>query len=71
MRLYEKGLIYRDLRLVNWSCALRTAISDVEVEKIELEKETWMDKIPGHTGKYKFGGLTYFNYAVKSILSNL
>ena len=30
--LYEKGLIYRGPRLVNWSPNLRTAVSDLEVE---------------------------------------
>jgi valyl-tRNA synthetase len=27
--LFDKGLIYRSNRLVNWSCALKTAISDI------------------------------------------
>ncbi len=32
LRLYEKGLIYRGPRLINWSPGLRTAVSDLEVE---------------------------------------
>ena len=32
VRLYEKGLIYRGPRLINWSPGLRTAVSDLEVE---------------------------------------
>jgi len=32
VRLYEKGLIYRGMRLVNWSPRLKTAVSDLEVE---------------------------------------
>lgn len=32
VRLYEKGLIYRGLRMVNWSPLLKTAVSDLEVE---------------------------------------
>jgi valyl-tRNA synthetase len=32
VRLYEKGLLYRGPRLVNWSPGLRTAVSDLEVE---------------------------------------
>ena len=32
VRLYDKGLIYRGTRLVNWSPGLRTAVSDIEVE---------------------------------------
>ena len=33
--LYEKGLIYRGPRLVNWSPGLKTAVSDLEVECAE------------------------------------
>ena len=31
LRLHQQGLIYRDNRLVNWDCSLRTAVSDIEV----------------------------------------
>ncbi|KAJ2549777.1 hypothetical protein EV175_004316, partial [Coemansia sp. RSA 1933] len=31
IRLYEDGLIYRATKLVNWSCALQSVISDIEV----------------------------------------
>jgi len=34
--LYEKGLIYRDHRIVNWDPGLRTSISDLEVEDREV-----------------------------------
>ena len=30
VRMFNEGLIYRDTRLVNWCCKLRTAISDIE-----------------------------------------
>ena len=33
--LYEKGLIYRGPRLINWSPGLKTAVSDLEVEYSE------------------------------------
>jgi valyl-tRNA synthetase len=32
VRLYDKGLIYRGPRLINWSPGLKTAVSDLEVE---------------------------------------
>jgi valyl-tRNA synthetase len=32
VRLWEKGLVYRGARLVNWDCVLQTAISDDEIE---------------------------------------
>ncbi|MEX1025471.1 MAG: valine--tRNA ligase [Planctomycetota bacterium] len=34
VRLWEKGLIYRGARLVNWDCVLQTAVSDDEVEMV-------------------------------------
>src|SRR4051795_6389001 len=34
--LYEQGLIYRDNYLVNWDPGLRSAISDLEVERREV-----------------------------------
>ena len=35
VHLYEKGLIYRGPRLINWSPTLQTAVSDLEVEHTE------------------------------------
>jgi valyl-tRNA synthetase len=35
VRLYEKGLVYRGPRLINWSPGLKTAVSDLEVEYSE------------------------------------
>ena len=66
VRMHEKGLIYRTTRLVNWSCALKTALSDLEVEFIDL-KEPTMLKVPGHdqTKLYEFGTLTEFAYKIK------
>jgi valyl-tRNA synthetase len=37
VHLYEKGLIYRGTRLVNWSPGLKTAVSDIEVEYSDEE----------------------------------
>src|SRR6478735_780526 len=37
VRLHERGFIYRDRRLVNWSWPLQTAISDLEVEHREVD----------------------------------
>ncbi|OBK50208.1 valine--tRNA ligase [Mycobacterium sp. 1081908.1] len=38
-RLYDAGLIYRAERLVNWSPVLETAISDLEVNYVDVEGE--------------------------------
>ncbi|MBN2499507.1 MAG: class I tRNA ligase family protein, partial [Anaerolineales bacterium] len=35
VRLYDKGLIYRGPRLINWSPGLKTAVSDLEVDYSE------------------------------------
>jgi len=61
IELYERGLLYRDKKMVNWCCALQTAISDVELEELEIDKPTMLS-IPLHTGKYEFGVLIDFAY---------
>lgn len=45
-RLHDRGLIYRRNRMVNWSCPLQSAISDVEVEKMVIEKRTLIELPP-------------------------
>jgi len=42
---YEKGLIFRGKRLVNWDPHFETAISDLEVENLE---------VPGHMWHFKY-----------------
>jgi valyl-tRNA synthetase len=44
VRLYEKGLIYRGPRLVNWSPGLKTAVSDLEVEYSEEDAHLYYFK---------------------------
>ncbi len=51
--MYEKGLIYRGKRLVNWDPHFETAISDLEVENIEVAGHMWHFKYP------LAGGVTY------------
>ena len=41
VRLYEKGIIYRGNRLVNWCPCCDTSISDAEVEYEEKEGNFW------------------------------
>ncbi len=52
--LYRAGLIYRDLRLVNWDCALETAVSDLEVLSREVEGKLWYFRYPieGEEGRF-------------------
>ncbi|MEQ8449428.1 MAG: valine--tRNA ligase [Nitratireductor sp.] len=44
--LYKQGLIYKDKRLVNWDPKLLTAISDLEVEQVELDGHLWHFRYP-------------------------
>ncbi len=44
--LYNKGLIYRAKRLVNWDPHFQTAISDLEVEMREVDGHYWHLKYP-------------------------
>ncbi|QQR79597.1 MAG: valine--tRNA ligase [Deltaproteobacteria bacterium] len=41
VRLYEKGLIYRDKYLINWCPRCLTALSDIEVEHQEQDGFLW------------------------------
>lgn len=63
VRLHEDGSIYRFNRLVNWSCTLKSAISDIEVDKIDLPGRTFLS-IPGYDDKVEFGVLISFAYPV-------
>ncbi len=52
-RLYEKGLIYRGNRLVNWCPMCQSAISDAEVEHKEMDGNFWHLLYPvKETGEY-------------------
>jgi len=46
VKLYEDGLIYRDLAMVNWCPFCRTAISDIEVEYRELNGKIYQIDYP-------------------------
>ena len=46
VELHKRGLIYRAKRLVNWHPGLETAISDLEVENIEVKGHMWHLRYP-------------------------
>ena len=46
VQLYREGLIYKDKRLVNWDPKLITAISDLEVQQIEVKGSLWYLRYP-------------------------
>jgi valyl-tRNA synthetase len=61
IRLFEQGLIYRHTKLVNWCCYLQTAISDMEVEMVDIDQRS-SRKIPGRTKEVEVGVLHSFVY---------
>jgi valyl-tRNA synthetase len=46
VRLYEKGLVYRDNRLVHWDGALKTVLSDLEVVSRDEKGTLWFIDYP-------------------------
>jgi valyl-tRNA synthetase len=54
VQLYKEGLIYKDKRLVNWDPKLLTAISDLEVQAIEVKGHLWHIRYPidGEPGRH-------------------
>jgi valyl-tRNA synthetase len=64
-KFHEDGLLYRDNRLINWSCALQSALSDIEVDFLDLKGKTMLS-VPNHKQqeKYEFGVITSFAYKV-------
>src|ERR1043166_4875150 len=54
VELYREGLIYKDKRLANWDPRLQTAVSDLEVESIEMKGHLWYIKYPieGQAGRF-------------------
>ncbi|KXS10906.1 hypothetical protein M427DRAFT_102975 [Gonapodya prolifera JEL478] len=66
IRLHEEGIIYRENKLVNWCTSLKTALSNLEVENVEIDKRTLMS-VPDHdpNRKYEFGVLAQFAYPLE------
>ncbi|KAF6365615.1 valyl-tRNA synthetase 2, mitochondrial [Rhinolophus ferrumequinum] len=63
VRLHKAGLLYRGRQLVNWSCALRSAISDIEVESRPLPGRTEL-RLPGCPSPVSFGLLVFVAFPV-------
>ncbi|MFM2390648.1 MAG: hypothetical protein RLZZ437_2203 [Pseudomonadota bacterium] len=62
--LYNKGLIYRGKRLVNWDPHFETAISDLEVENIEVAGHMWHFK-------YRLAGGETYEYVERDAEGNV
>ncbi|KAB5517774.1 hypothetical protein PHYPO_G00171030 [Pangasianodon hypophthalmus] len=64
VRMCDSGLIYRSESLVNWSCALESAISDIEVDSKQLSGRTLLS-VPGYEQKVEFGTMVTFAYPIE------
>ena len=67
VRLYEKGLVYRDNYLVNWDPGLRTAISDLEVEQRTVEDTLYSIDYPLESGS---GSITVATVRPETMLAD-
>ena len=52
---YNRGLIYKGKKLVNWDPKFQSAISDLEVEQIEVQGKIWELKYFLEQGTFNFG----------------
>jgi len=54
VRLFEKGLIYRGPRLVNWDCVLETAVGDDEIDYVAKKDKLYQIRYPvqGRAGEF-------------------
>ena len=62
-KMSEAGIVYRAKRLVNWCCALQSAISDIEVEGFEVEEKS-TTRVPGYDKPVDIGTMTHVAYKV-------
>ncbi len=69
-KLYEKELIYRADRVINWSCLLKTAISDVEVDTKLISEQTYFP-VPNSQETVEFGVMHYIIYQIENSLECL
>ena len=53
-RLYEKGLIYKGSRIINWCPHCRTALSDAEVEYKDIPGSFWYIRYPIEDSEEEF-----------------
>ena len=50
INLYNKGLIYKGARLINWCPVCGSALSDIEVEHVDRNGSYWYFRYPGADG---------------------
>lgn len=52
--------------MINWSCSLQSAISDIEVDYLEIDGPTKIS-VPGYNEPVEFGSLIKFAYKLQEI----
>jgi valyl-tRNA synthetase len=67
VKLFDKGLIYRDNYMVNWDPGTRSAISDLEVEQQEAHDTLFMIDYPLESGS---GSLTIATVRPETMLAD-
>ena len=67
VKLFEKGLVYRDNYMVNWDPGTRSAISDLEVEQREVQDTLYMIDYPLESGS---GSLTVATVRPETMLAD-
>src|SRR3954449_5222207 len=67
LKLYEKGLIYRDNYMVNWDPGMQSAISDLEVEQREVQDTIFMIDYPLESGS---GSITIATVRPETMLAD-
>jgi valyl-tRNA synthetase len=67
VKLFEKGLIYRDNYMVNWDPGTRSAISDLEVEQREVHDTLFMVDYPLESGS---GSITVATVRPETMLAD-
>eukprot|EP01065_Artemidia_motanka_P036471 TRINITY_DN443_c6_g2_i1.p1 TRINITY_DN443_c6_g2~~TRINITY_DN443_c6_g2_i1.p1 ORF type:complete len:1051 (+),score=330.10 TRINITY_DN443_c6_g2_i1:166-3318(+) len=72
VRMYDSKVIYRATRLIHWSCALQSAISDLEVEYVEAtgsgvdaKANGTLLAVPGYEKKVMVGLMYHFYYVIE------
>ena len=64
VNFYEKGLITRDKRIVNWCPTLQSAISDLEVDFVDISPGA-MRRVPSYPKAVEFGAIHAFAYKIQ------
>ncbi|RWS12232.1 valine--tRNA ligase-like protein [Dinothrombium tinctorium] len=63
IQLFDRGLIYRLESMVNWSYFIKSTVSDIEINWLQVNGPTKI-KVPGHNDLVEFGVLHKFAYPI-------